>query len=559
MAEPQTGSRPLTDEEYAALTPEQLKAFGLSEKEEGAPSDFGGAVFANTDHAKVSDDTDSGIEPIRLPKGVKFDRENAPVDKPQMDVTNPAESQLAPSIMQDSSAKMDVAPKIGDAPAVADAPDVSELPINTRPLPKIDDVKPTVAPMPKPGTPEYYQRRQQELDQKNSMPWGSEFNHPGIAGKILHGFAKAGNIAGNILAPATMELIPGTDLNRRVQESQNLSGYSQAKEDELKDAQTKAALAKPTEPGKTPEETTIHDLMTGNNGQARVNPDTGKPYNYLEAYGAVQEAKSGAKPEKEDQKLLTATGTTPDVANSQFTRRWQTLHPDQPLPADLVMNANSKVADYKRADAALKSEEGVENIATTRDATKAQRDIDNQRHADERQDKLTKDNRDHEEKLEKEARDFYEKKIAPLSSAMNFADDYLKSGAYTGSNDDALLLQFFEVAKPETGFRLTQAEMKRQSEAQSWRNSAEAYVRHALHGTWFSDEQRKQMVQSMHDIGEHKRNDLEAGAPKKTSEITAGRAPSAGNAKFHYQSKQGEIFSNDGKTWYDDKGAKVGK
>lgn len=50
-------------------------------------------------------------------------------------------------------------------------------------------------------------------------------------------------------------------------------------------------------PGITPEETTIHDLMTGEGGQPRVNPQTGKPYSYLEAYGAVQQAKQDTKPD----------------------------------------------------------------------------------------------------------------------------------------------------------------------------------------------------------------------------------------------------------------------
>lgn len=51
--------------------------------------------------------------------------------------------------------------------------------------------------------------------------------------------------------------------------------------------------------GKTPEEMTLHDLMTGgDNGQPRINPGTGKPYSYLEAYQAVKQAGQDVKPEK---------------------------------------------------------------------------------------------------------------------------------------------------------------------------------------------------------------------------------------------------------------------
>lgn len=51
--------------------------------------------------------------------------------------------------------------------------------------------------------------------------------------------------------------------------------------------------------GKTPEETTIHDLMTGENGQPRVNPETKQPYTYLDAYKAVNQAKADTKPTRE--------------------------------------------------------------------------------------------------------------------------------------------------------------------------------------------------------------------------------------------------------------------
>lgn len=51
--------------------------------------------------------------------------------------------------------------------------------------------------------------------------------------------------------------------------------------------------------GLTPEETTIHDLMTGENGGPRLNPQTGKPYTYLEAFGSVKQAGQDVKPDKE--------------------------------------------------------------------------------------------------------------------------------------------------------------------------------------------------------------------------------------------------------------------
>lgn len=48
--------------------------------------------------------------------------------------------------------------------------------------------------------------------------WGTEGNHPGILGKIGHYASEVGNIAGDIVNPNVMALIPGTKLNRAIKE-----------------------------------------------------------------------------------------------------------------------------------------------------------------------------------------------------------------------------------------------------------------------------------------------------------------------------------------------------
>lgn len=104
-------------------------------------------------------------------------------------------------------------------------------------------------------------------------PYGSEDNHPGVLGKIEHGLAKAGNIAGDIVAPGTMALIPGTALNKQNQ-AQQLRGQEQAATKEgLEQAQTRVAGVK------TVPERVYQSLMTrGPNGTPAINPDTQKPY-----------------------------------------------------------------------------------------------------------------------------------------------------------------------------------------------------------------------------------------------------------------------------------------
>ena len=68
---------------------------------------------------------------------------------------------------------------------------------------------------------------------------GSEVSkQPGFLGKLEHGLATAGNIAGNIVAPGTMANIPGTEMNQRLQRMGQAKGYEQAVENEQREAQT---------------------------------------------------------------------------------------------------------------------------------------------------------------------------------------------------------------------------------------------------------------------------------------------------------------------------------
>ena len=136
-------------------------------------------------------------------------------------------------------------------------------------------------------------------------------------GKIGAVGARAIDVAGSVAAPGVMAQIPGTALNQKVEENraekrqtqdtanaatQARTAYEQEATREmpakanLENAQAEKALRTPDATGKTPEESTIHDLMTGENGQPRLNPDTQKPYSYLEAYQAVNQAKADTKP-----------------------------------------------------------------------------------------------------------------------------------------------------------------------------------------------------------------------------------------------------------------------
>lgn len=109
---PDQRSRPLTDEEFSALTPEELEATGFAEPREGAPADFGGRVLPNPNHIEPHLDTDPIAPVTRLPVGVSFHKQNF-TGEPQMDVSNPAATDVIPAAGRTVAAQMTATPAHG--------------------------------------------------------------------------------------------------------------------------------------------------------------------------------------------------------------------------------------------------------------------------------------------------------------------------------------------------------------------------------------------------------------------------------------------------------------
>lgn len=76
---------------------------------------------------------------------------------------------------------------------------MAKMPLTAKdaPAPKMDDMLGGAAPLP--------------ADVQTGMPNIAK-PHEGVLSKIGHGLEKAGNVAGDVLAPSTMALIPGTQL-----------------------------------------------------------------------------------------------------------------------------------------------------------------------------------------------------------------------------------------------------------------------------------------------------------------------------------------------------------
>lgn len=95
----------LLKKRYDQMTPEERRAAGFvrpatdaeiaaAQTPTGAPTDFAGPVLPNPHNIKVSDDTDSGVEPTRLPNGVSFQQQNFTGATPG-DISNPPHTQMS--------------------------------------------------------------------------------------------------------------------------------------------------------------------------------------------------------------------------------------------------------------------------------------------------------------------------------------------------------------------------------------------------------------------------------------------------------------------------------
>jgi hypothetical protein len=90
---------------------------------------------------------------------------------------------------------------------------------------------------------------------------------------------------------------------------------------------------------------------------------------------------------------------------------------------------------------------------------------------------------------------------ASAKAALDYATSYMASGKYTGPGDEALMEKYFELAKPSTGFRMSQPQIDMLMRARSWMGSVEGIAYHAKSGQWFPPQQRQEIVDTMTNLG----------------------------------------------------------
>jgi hypothetical protein len=272
-------------------------------------------------------------------------------------------------------------------------------------VPPVPPVTPGIAPgAAAPGSVDFYQN---ELQRALAHRGDQLSDHPSFLGKVGHVLGRIGNIAGDIVAPATMSLIPGTDLYNRVEVNRaerNLAGAQrEASEEALRGAQTKEAEARAAQLGEpsivqdaagnavgwkdpkggihtaddpeTPPAlktiiekwqgkqvegrgtvpTMVYDdlIHGGPNGGPRPNPKTGQPYTSVEA-GEIAAGMATQKLPEGQQPLANV-----DQMNKALERVYQVRHPGQPLPPEFTLPPNATQKDYDHLDGMLKNMEAT--------------------------------------------------------------------------------------------------------------------------------------------------------------------------------------------------------
>lgn len=105
---------------------------------------------------------------------------------------------------------------------------------------------------------------------------------------------------------------------------------------------------------------------------------------------------------------------------------------------------------------------------------------------------------------------FYVKNIAPLEAANLNMQQYMDEKQFSGSGDLSLQHEFFTATQPSSGFRMTGAQQKRLDDGRDWINSRKGEIYHALYGTWFTPEQRQELVKTAQEAIANKKKVLSA-------------------------------------------------
>ena len=277
------------------------------------------------------------------------------------------------------------------------------------------------------------------MDAGGSQPPTMNPKPQGWLGKIGHGLARMGNIAGDVLAPGAMLNIPGTDLNKRMEA--NRAEKVGEREQQLGIEQQKADTERLG--------VTQRPELAEQSGELR-----GRLEAEREAASAQRQQTGLADADKRQQEREKAEADSAAKRDADATTRQQAQFQQQEK-----LEGEREAGQERRLQ---------ETLAARQDKTNEKQEAAEQ---------------------------------AGLA-AQQYADDYMASKQFTGPGDEALMEKYFELAKPSSGFRMTETQIQMLMKARDIMNSLAAQGKHLFSpdSPYFSDTQRQQIVQTMKNL-----------------------------------------------------------
>lgn len=261
-----------------------------------------------------------------------------------------------PAVTQGNAPKI---PGLGVLPPLTAAPPTPDMSVMAG-APSLPAPPPVLRPLVVNGSPRGLQ--EQHLQDQIGTYEHPDPTQPGFWHKLGHIAARIGNIAGDIVDPRAMALIPGTDLNRAMDHAANIRELAGLQNQDMQDqnaastrnlqgaeaAKSDAETQQLENPNDwTPLPPTSQGLFIRNSKTGELRPLSwqGQPLTPYE------------KPmQTEDNQLL---GDQATALQKGLQDRWQVLHPGETLPANYALNPAMTIGAYKRLDSLLGGEESA--------------------------------------------------------------------------------------------------------------------------------------------------------------------------------------------------------
>lgn len=352
-----------------------------------------------------------------------------------------------------------------------------------------------------------------KLEFQKQHPWGSAGNHPGILGKVGHVLGEIGNVAGEALAPGIAAAIPGSRLNREVQDQQAQGEIKQGSDEQLQAAQADKA-SQPT--AVKPQDQLAQNKLDAENTLKTLQAQLQDPATTPEQKQAIQQQQEQLyasnpefrpKPEEQAKQPVGEDGVKQHLAALGTLTAGAGFTPEQSSafnaaygvkPTDSLATQEKRLGDAKAA-AQLTSAERDRKVA---------KDIADKNRDDAKQDKKTAADTKRTDDSYKYQQGRLDKVRKPIDDALMRFNRLRDSVAQNSPQADALVapeLLTVMAGGAGSGLRMNEAEISRivggRSHWEGLKAAANKWQIDPSKATSITDEQRKEIRALMDVVG----------------------------------------------------------